>query len=397
MNTYIYRKGNVVEWKKKIPLTDRYATIFRAYMGEGVDKNLIESLDIVKEDFDTVEVVNHHLPFQADIVKLNEENLVDYEPVDNLSGKTVFLLIHGINSGEITQPGLTPTFYTIHRREVVHSHIKRHFEDATILHFIYPSALRPLERNAYDFVEILENLPGIENVKKLYIIGYSLGGLVMRCAIRRSSLLRHILTAGLTINTPHRGTPLVSISFAPAEFWEYSKSLWDDPDEAEGYIRTLKDSLKLTYMSGSALAPGYLALRWDSGEHFDKFPQMVSPTLKKLNEEDRETRYIFSSSIIPTSKVPQTLKLLLQQHKWHKFSWKVGLMIYHRLMVEIGRLLKVNMWPESDGATPLSSQLPVKYIDNFSFQVSGPFAGDHIGIILSDEMWERNLEMLSQF
>ena len=219
----------------------------------------------------------------------------------------------------------------------------------------------------------------------------------MRCAVRRSSLLRHILTAGLTINTPHRGTPLVSISFAPPEFWEYAKSLWEEPEEAEGYINTLKDALKLSYISGSVLAPGYLGLRWDSGDHFDKFPQMVSPILKKLNKEDRERRYIFSSSIIPASKITQTLKILIQQYRWHKLSLKVGLMVYHHLITEIGRLLKVNMWPQSDGATPLSSQLPVKYIDNFSFQVSGPFTGDHIGIILTDEMWKRNLEMLSQF
>lgn len=219
----------------------------------------------------------------------------------------------------------------------------------------------------------------------------------MRCAVRRSSLLRHILTAGLTINTPHRGTPLVSISFAPPEFWEYAKSLWEEPEEAEGYINTLKDALKLSYISGSVLAPGYLGLRWDSGDHFDKFPQMVSPILKKLNKEDRERRYIFSSSIIPASKITQTLKILIQQYRWHKLSLKVGLMVYHHLITEIGRLLKVNMWPQSDGATPLSSQLPVKYIDNFSFQISGPFTGDHIGIILRDEMWKKNLEMLSQF
>jgi len=395
-NSEIYKPGNIIEWKQKVPLTSRYTTVFRAYIGTGIDEKLIQSLDIIREGIDKVEVVGNKSPFSPDIVQLDEDNLIDYHPVRKLHGKTVFILIHGINSSEI-MGGEGATFYTTHRRKVVHTHIKEFFPDATILHYLYPSAMKTLEENSRDFLNIINNLEGIYSARHIIFVGYSLGGLIIRHALNSSSFLRNRTSAVLTVNAPHRGTPLVSLSFAPPDFWSYIRSLHaDNVKMADSFIKSVKEALHLTYMTGSVMAPGYLALRWDSGQHFDKFANMTSPTLKRLNEHETYENYIFSASIIPMAHKIEALKILIEKYRYNKWETKIGLFFFHRLITEIGRLLKVNRWPESDGAAPLSSQIPVRYFDNMSFIPTGPFMGDHIGIILGNTMWRTNLMKLKE-
>ena len=391
----IYQEGNIVEWQRKLPFSKKYITIFRAYIHGDINKDLFNKLDILTHEYDRTVVVGNKKPFTPDIALLDEENLVDYHPVKKVDGD-VFILVHGINSSEITGEDTTATFYTEHRRKFVHTYIKKHFPDATILHFLYPSSMRTLQENGNAFINTIKSLSGIEN-SRLYLIGYSLGGLVIRYAINHNRFIRYLNPPVLTINTPHRGTPLVSLSFAPSEFWEYAGNISGNTKETATLIKDLKQALILTYMTGAIMAPGYLALRWDHGEHFDRFSTMVSETLYRLNTNDGYINYMFSSSVIPRHHKVEALKVLIEKYRYNPMATRIGLFLCHRLITDIGKLLKVNRWPESDGATPLSSQLPVKYLEEpMHFTPLGPFEGDHIGIILSDSMWDKTLSTLEE-
>jgi len=82
--------------------------------------------------------------------------------------------VHGINASEITEETFTATFYIKHRRKIVHSHIKKHFPDATILHFLYQPSKKILKENGDNFIHIVESLSQLSYIRQVIVVQNSL-------------------------------------------------------------------------------------------------------------------------------------------------------------------------------------------------------------------------------
>jgi len=394
--------GDIVEFNGYSETFKSDIVLFRVYIHGEITPKFLNQIDIYAKLPLSGEVelkpviIGNIKPFKPQLIYVPPEDPHRWDDIPSVKDKVVFILVHGINPEEILDRkpdiyDIWQTPYKYHIWDTAHNMIYKHIENSVILHYIYPSAIERLTYNAQALRDKLLKT-NIEKAKKVIFIGHSMGGLVIRQMLIESEWLRDITTNVFTLNTPHRGSPLASLMFTPHEFWDYMES---KGDEAIKKARRIRQAVALTYHSGGAvMSQGYLDLRWDHLDKLERFPLMLSEEIYNLNLNDKFNRYTFTTSSIPKYHLGLSI-LKLTDKMYHEPKDHIGLIMMQKLMESMGELLQTGIWQEGDGLVPISSQIPVKYMENgLNFNILGPFSGDHIDIFTRPFIWEKILKLI---
>ncbi|UZN23528.1 hypothetical protein GM182_06635 [bacterium 3DAC] len=399
--------GDIVEFRAYSETFRSEIVLFRAYIhGDISPEFLTNKVDIYAklplsgEVSPTPHVVGNIKPFKPTLIEVLPNDKHMWQPVSSLKDKVVFVLVHGINPEEILASypdkyDIWKTAYKYHVWDTAHEYIYKHIENVTILHYIYPSAMERLQTNAKALRDKLLNTD-IEKAKGIFFIGHSMGGLIIRQMLDCSEWFRDITTHAFTLNTPHRGSPLASLMFTPPEFWKWIEE--GANEEKLKTVRNIRLTVAMTYhRGGGVMAQGYLDLRWDSLDKLEPFPQMLSPEIYKLNTSEQFTRYTFTTSTIPRHNLAYPI-LKLADRMYHEPRDHIGLIMMQRLMEAMGEIVGTGLWYEGDGLVPISSQIPVKYMeDGFTFDILGPMTADHIDIFTSPKVWSAVIDRVKTY
>ncbi len=384
LSSYI-KPGHIISVKKYSAILRREITVFRAYIGDGINHKFLSSLPIFNENITSIELKKAYSR-NASIVALDDKDPMKEREIPTLKGKNVFILVHGLDTTELSGTKEIP-LYTQYRRKIVFSSIKEHFPDSVILLYIYPSITKRLMDNGKLLIKNVSQLPAIKDSNHVFFIGYSLGGLVVRVALQMSTWLRNITTKVLTINTPHRGTPLLSLLTAKKQLWDFLYST-NHPRS----VTLLKEASYIAFQSGTVLAPGHLDLIWENTEGTPGINE--NTLLTTLNKYNKTRNYILVGSILPNNKTMQTIRLL-SHHLRYEPTERFSLLLCDFIIREFGKLLNIPSFNRSDGVAPLSSQIPIKYGERLSPSTPLIFTGDHLDIVVDRQMWHQALSLLS--
>ena len=122
---------------------------------------------------------------------------------------------------------------------------------AKVFFYQYPSEFESLWDSAKRLTELASSL----NLKDLYVIAHSKGGLVVRAALLNESF-RSKVKKVVFLATPHLGTPLADALIVPPDSFKTHFGVSDR--EAED----LKMALALSYSAGYVNSPGSRELSW---------------------------------------------------------------------------------------------------------------------------------------
>ncbi len=442
--------GDILEYRVYSKQLKDEMIVFRAYIHGDISPEFIANntdiftdLPISGKVLPKPYIIGNIKPFAPTLIEVPPEDKHKWQPVSSLKDKVVFVLVHGINTEEILlsdpdQYDIWRTPYKYYIWDKAHEHIYKNIENATILHYIYPSSMERLKTHAQDLRDKLLNTD-IDKAKAIFLIGHSMGGLVIRQTLHCSKWLRDITTHVFTLNTPHRGSPLASLMFTPPEFWQWLENRIDE--DKLTLVRNIRLIASLTAHSGDAvMSQGYLDLRWDTMDKINNFKQMLSPEIYNLNTTEQFSRYTFTTSTIPRKnisypinkvaemvyrdsknliiltvlqKLVGTMEDIINEIPWNEnkddvtspmnpiyYTSKdhVGLILLQKLMEAMGEVIGTGLWQEGDGMVPVSSQIPVKYVENgFIFDVLGPMTADHIDIFTSPKVWSAIVEKVKTY
>lgn len=297
---------------------------------------------------------------------------------------TYILLVHGINPEELTAQQ-TDTFglwETPYKHSVwVSAH--RHLADIPglqLIEVLYPSTLHGIDFHAHQIYRLLSDA-GLER-KRLIFIGHSMGGLVIRRLLSLYPTIRSTTLCTFLLGTPHRGSPLASLLFAPVEFWQW---LSDRLDPIRyGFILL---AMVMGFHSGSGVvAPGYLDLRWDDPRPFG-FDEMANPILRRWAGCDAFRHTLIGAKL---GRLPATESLpKLIDRMYYEPTDHLGLAILKHVTEELARAIGRDLWSETDGMVPLSSSIPSVYAyEGMQFDVLDVIQGDHIDLFTSERVWQ---------
>lgn len=90
--------------------------------------------------------------------------------------------------------------------------VERELEEAGFIckSINYRTVGRTVEQAADEVNETIKEVMRMRGCEKIHVAGHSLGGLVLRQALARHPELDDVIVTGMTIGTPHNGTPLAS-------------------------------------------------------------------------------------------------------------------------------------------------------------------------------------------
>ena len=309
-----------------------------------------------------------------------KERVMSYlEPVD-----TYILLFHGINPEELTARdtnrfGLWETPYKHSVWIAAHRHLSD-IPGVQLVEVLYPSTIYDIDTHAREIYRVLSDA-GLER-KRLIFIGHSMGGLVIRRLLSLYPTIRSRALGTFLLGTPHRGSPLASMLFAPPEFWQMLSERLDPI--RYGFI--LLAMVMGFHGGGGVVVPGYLELRWDNPEPFG-FESMANPKLKRWAGSDPFRHTLVGAKL---GKLPATESLpKLIDRMYYEPTDHMGLAILKHVTEELNRATGRDLWSETDGIVPLSSSIPAIYAyEGMDFEVLGVIQGDHIDVFTSDEVWQ---------
>jgi len=398
-----FNSGDIIEMRAYSKMFKNEIVIFRAYIYGDITEELLQTIGIIDtlplsgKISPTIHIIGNVKPFHSKLIQISPADPHQWNDIKSLKDKVVFILIHGINPEEILSPDpdqydiwMTP--YKYHVWNTAHNAIYGNIENSVIIHYIYPSSMKRLEENAYQLIAHLQRTD-IDKARAVFMIGHSMGGLVTRKALQRSQWLRDITTHVFTLNTPHRGSPLASLMFAPKDFWENIES--SASEENYGKIMAMKMAIVMTYHNAGIMSQGYLDLRWDHLDNLSPFPLMISKDIYNLNMNEEYHEYSFTMSLIPRKNLVYPIMKIVDK-LYYEPKDHIGLIMMQMLMEMFGDIIGTGLWYEGDGLVPISSQIPVKYIEyDFTFNTIGPFKGDHIDIFTNRGVWRKLMDTVA--
>ncbi len=350
----LFQKGNILNFK------DQEGKIFfRSYICNLINEELLDSLGILTKTKEILlwKQITPFIPFITSHISPYKKQ------------HTAIVLIHGIDFTNIYFPDANIRYINLfakHRIDEIHDILYSYIPDSRIYHFYYPSPITSVKSNGRHLINELEKIVTRDNIKQIYIIGYSLGGLVAKAMFLYNSPVLALVKAVYTIDTPHLGTPLLSLLLSPQ-------------NQPTPIISTI---ISMLYRIGLIFVPAYIELAWHEDNMFIK--NVAETTISQL----QRLNYPINIFTIGAERKPKgeniasILKIIGDKHiqdiPLGTLTHISGFLLDH-----IGKQLHKEKFLYHDGVVPLISQQP-----NIPQHISlHTFYSNHIDITSRKELW----------